>query len=117
MALDTQFLEPMIHEIVVEHCSTSGPDGYGKRTFTSASTFQARIEFTKQIVKDAQQKDVISKTRIFTPQYDVDGSTAAVIGISDRITLPAQFVPRTPPIISVEPHYDHEGPHHFEVYV
>lgn len=114
MALDRQFLGPMIHEIVVEHWSAT--DAYGRRTYATASTFQARIEFMNRVVKDAQARDVISKTRLFTPMYDVDGTTAT-IGISDRITLPSGFTPQTPPIISVEPHYDHEGPHHFEVYL
>lgn len=115
MALDRQLLAPMIHEIVVEHCTgTSG--GYARRLYASASTFKARIEFKSTIVKDQTSRDVVSKTRIFTPTYDLNGTTAA-IGISDRITLPTGFTPQQPPILSVEPHYDHKGPHHYEVYV
>lgn len=115
MALDRQFLAPMLHEIVVEHISgTTG--GYATRVYSSASTFKARIEFKTTIVKDAGARDVMSKTRIFTPTYDTDGTTAT-IGVSDRITLPSGFSPQQPPIISVEPHYDHKSLHHYEVYV
>jgi len=116
MALDKQFLTPMIHEIVVQHASTSGTDAYGKRTYNSATTFQARIEFKRKTVKDAQQRDVISQSTIFTPMYDVNG-TAATIGNSDKVTLPSPFRPPSPPIISVEPHYDDKGPLHIEVYI
>ena len=116
MALDRQLLVPMIHEIVVEHC-TGTTGGYATRVYSSASTFKARIEFKSTLVKDASSRDVVSKTRLFTPMYDVDGSTSATIAVSDRITLPSGFTPQRPPILSVEPHYDHEGPHHYEVYV
>ena len=115
MAFDRLFLGPMIHEIVVDHYSAT--DGYGKRTYATASTFQARIEFKKRIVKDAQSRDIVSNTLLLVAPYDVDGSTSATIGASDKVTLPVSFTPRTPPIISVEPHYDHEGFHHWEVYV
>lgn len=115
MSFDRDFLGPMIHEIVVDHWSAT--TAYGVKTYSTASTFQARIEFKRRILKDAQARDVISNTCIFAPPFDTDGSTSATIGISDKITLPATFSPRTPPIISVEPHYDHEGFHHWEVYV
>jgi hypothetical protein len=105
----------MIHEIVVEHC-TGTTGGYGTRVYSSASTFKARIEFKSKMVKDKSSRDVVSTTTLFTPTYDVNG-TAATITVSDRITLPATFDLRQPPIITVEPHYDHEGPHHYEVYL
>ena len=117
MALDRQLLAPMIHTIVVEHCT--GASAYGRRTYTSASTFQARIEMKRKTVKDAQARDVISSSTIFTPPYDVNG-VPANIGNSDRIMLPTAFssaLQSQPPIISVEPHYDHQGAHHFEVYI
>lgn len=115
MALDPQLRAVMIHEVVVEHC-TGTTGGYAQRVYSSASTFNARIEFKSRIVKDERSRDIVSKTCLFTPTYDVDGTTAS-IGVSDRITLPSGFTPQQPPIISVEPHYDHEGPHHYEVYV
>jgi len=118
MALAPELEALMIHRIVVEHlASSTGGDGYNVRTYDSSSTFRARIEFVDRLIKDRDSRNVVSTTRMFTPMWDVDGSTAAVIGISDRITLPVQFDPQQPPIISVQPHYDHEGPHHFEVYL
>lgn len=115
MAFDRQFLGPMIHEIVVDHWSAT--DGFGKRTYSTASTFNARIEFKKRIVKDERARDVVSTVTILAAPFDVDGSTSATIGISDRITLPTAFTPQQPPILSVEPHYDHQGFHHWEIYV
>lgn len=116
MSLDSQFKAPMIHTIVVDHYSSMSTSGYGVRTYSTASTFKARIEFKRRTVKDSQQRDIISNTTIFTPTVDKDG-TSATIGNSDKITLPVAFSPRTPPIISVEPHYDHEGLHHYEILV
>jgi len=57
-----------------------------------------------------------SLSRVVAPPYDVNGTTAS-ISVSDKITLPSGFALRQPPILSVEPHYDHEGPHHIEVYL
>ena len=117
MALAPQLEALMIHRIVVEHISAStGGDGYNKRIYNPASTFRARIEFVEKLVKDSTSRSVVSTTRMFTPMWDVN-RTPAVIGLSDRVTLPVQFEPNQPPILSVQPHYDHEGPHHFEVYL
>ena len=117
MALDLQLEALMIHRVIVDHFTGLSTDGYGVRTYDTSSTFKARIEFKSRITKDKDMKDAVSTTTIFTPPYDTAGSTAAVIGLSDRVTLPTQFFPRKPPIINVEPHYDHEGPHHIEVYL
>lgn len=117
MALDSQLKALMIHTIVVEHWTAMTGTGYASRVYSTASTFKARIEFKDRLVKGKDMKDQLSNTTIFTPMHDVDGSTSATIGISDKITLPTQFVPNKPPIISVQPHYDHEGPHHYEVYL
>lgn len=117
MSLDPQLRALMIHDIVVEHFTSMSTDGYAVRTYTTASTFKARIEFKDTLIKDSGSRNVVSKTRLFTPMYDTAGSTSATIGLSDKITLPSQFVPNQPPILSVQPHYDHEGPHHYEVYL
>ena len=116
MALDPQLVAVMIHRITVEHFSASSTDGYNVRVYNTASTFKARIEFKERLVKDRNGRQAVSTTCMFTPMYDINGTSAA-IGLSDRVTLPAQFDPNQPPILSVEPHYDHEGPHHFEVYL
>jgi len=116
MALDRQFLAPMLHQMTVEPFVGMSTDGYGERVYGTAVTFNARIEFKSTIVKDATGREVVSKTRVFAPPYDVNGTTAS-ISVSDKITLPSGFALRQPPILSVEPHYDHEGPHHIEVYL
>ena len=68
------------------------------------------------LVKSKDMKDQLSNTTVFTPMYDVNG-TSARIDLEDRINMPAGFFPSQPPIRFVEPHYDHQGPHHYEVYV
>lgn len=117
MALDPQLKALMIHTITVEHYTGMAGTGYASRVYSTSSTFKARIEFKDRLVKGKDMKDQLSSTTLFTPMHDTAGSTAATIGLADRITLPAQFVPNKPPIISVQPHYDHEGPHHYEVYL
>jgi hypothetical protein len=115
VSLDPQLKALMIHTITVEHYSGMAGTGYASRVYSTSSTFKARVEFKSRLVKGKDMKDAVSNTTVFTPMHDVNGSTSATIGLSDRITLPAQFTPRTPPIIAVQPHYDHEGPHHYEV--
>jgi hypothetical protein len=117
MALDPQLKALMIHTITVEHLSGTDGTGYAVRVYNTSSTFKARVEYKTRLIKNKDLKDIVSTTTLFTPMHDVDGSTSATIQISDRITLPEQFVPNQPPVLTVEPHYDHEGPHHYEVYL
>jgi hypothetical protein len=117
MALDKQFLKLMPDRVVVSHWSATSTDGYGVRTYATASTFQCRIEQKVQIVKGPQDRDTVSMTTIYTPTVDVNG-TAATIGISDKVTLPSTYGTRlTPPIIWVERHNDATGPMYQKVYV
>jgi len=57
---------------------------------------------------------VVSQTALYLKPTDLAGNPVA-IGKADQITLPAGFVPATPPLISVQPHYDEAGLHHLEV--
>jgi hypothetical protein len=117
MALDKQFLKLMPDKVVVSHWSATSTDGYGVRTYATSSTFYCRIEQHVQVVKGAQDRDVVSNTTLYMPTVDINGTTATV-GISDKVTLPATYGTRlTPPIIWVERHNDGSGPMYQRVYV
>lgn len=81
--------------------SVSGVVTYG----STPTTIQCRVELRNRIVKDRNGRDVVSRGRVFL-------NTTTPPGISDRIVLPAGYVPREPPIIAVNPCNDELGTHH-----
>lgn len=117
MALDRQFIKLMTDRIVVDHFTASSTDGYNVRTYSTSSTYYARIEQRVQLVKDSTSRDSVSTVTIYTPTTDRDGTTVS-IGLSDQLTLPAGYSGRrNPPILWVERHNDDRGPMYQKVYV
>ena len=68
-------------------------------------TFKAYIEMKNHIVVDHAGREVMARGRIFV-------GTTTVIGVKDKLVLPAGYLPQTPPIISVNLADDEDGTHH-----
>lgn len=68
-------------------------------------TYRAYIEMKNHRVIDGQGREVLAKGRVFM-------GTNVVCDVKDKVTLPAEYVPRTPPIIAVNVVSDDEGNHH-----
>ncbi len=93
----------------------------GAQTFTTAPIeVPARIEQDTKLVRDSFGREVVSMTQVFMRPVSSTGSTY-IPTIKDKITLPANYLPRTPPIINVLRHNDAQsedgGIHHFEVHL
>lgn len=81
----------------------------GTKTYNPvAQTYPARIEMRNHIVVGKDGREVTARGTVYL-------GTTTMIGISDLLTLPADFVPRTPPIIDVNRESDEEGVHHIKV--
>lgn len=68
-------------------------------------SYPAYIEMKNHLVVDRQGREVMARGRVFM-------GTTEVPGIEDLLTLPAEFTPRTPPMIAVNPVNDESGTHH-----
>lgn len=94
MSLDNAMLELMADEVTIEPFSSI--DGNQAQTYGTAVTYAAQVmAFTTRIINQ-QGREVESTASVIIP-----GRVA--VDHRSRITLPAGFSPRTPPIQRVEP--------------
>jgi hypothetical protein len=103
-----EYLDFMPDEVTVQTLESTAVNGV-KTYSMSTTTYPARIEMKNHIVVDPKtNREVTARGRIFL-------GTTEMIGISDLLTLPADFSPRTPPIIDVNRESDENGVHHIKV--
>lgn len=118
MSFERDFLAWMNQTVTYNAYTGLSTDGYSARTYsTDSRSIAARIEMVRRIVKGAEGRDAVSNTTVLTPPYDTSSCSLAIT-VADKITLPSGFLASgssTNPIIFVEPHYDEDGLHHFEV--
>ena len=88
----------------------TGLDAFRKPTYGPAKSYRARIMGSNRRVTTAQGQEVGSSRKIIL-------ATTDVINVEDQVTLPDNFSPRQPPILSVSPVRDESGPHHVALLV
>lgn len=94
MSLEASLLELMTEEVTIEPYVSM--DGNQAHTYGTAVRYQAQVlPFTTRIIGQ-QGREVESTSSVIIP-----GRVA--VDHRSRITLPAGFSPRTPPIQRVEP--------------
>lgn len=81
--------------------SVSGRPNYAN----NPTTYQARVEIKNHVVLNKEGDQIIARGRVYLATTDIPTD-------KDLLTLPAGFVPRTPPIISVNVIDDDQGVHH-----
>ena len=84
-------------------------DGQGKSVFGGTPvSYPAYIEMKNRLIVDAGGREVIARGRVFM-------GTTVVPNVKDQITLPADFVPTTPPMLAVNVVSDEAGIHHITI--
>lgn len=68
-------------------------------------SYKCYISMANRLIVDAQGREVISRGRVYL-------ATTALIGVKDKIVLPAGYVPLSPPILAVNVFNDELGNHH-----
>lgn len=81
--------------------SVSGVPSYS----VSGTTYTCRVELANHLIVDAQGREVLARGRIIM-------GTTTTIGIKDKIVLPAEYIPTSPPILAVNVEPDENGNHH-----
>lgn len=83
----------------------------GVPTYASLpTTYPAYIEMKNHRVIDAIGREVMAKGKVFL-------GVPAVIDVRSKVVLPAEYVPTSPPIISVDIANDENGNHHSVLHI
>jgi len=102
------FRDMFPHTIILE--TWASQNAYGEPTFSTCSHVPARVEMRSRLIAGSAGREISARGRIFL------GSTV-IPSTKDRVTLPAGFLPRQPPILDVYPVTDEKGLHHICVYI
>jgi hypothetical protein len=100
----------------VSLAARSGQDMYGKPTYGTAVTYQARLVGKRRQVINAAGQQVVSDQTVYL-------LGAPAVGAQDRVTLSTADVGSTaalaitPPILSVARYPDERGQHHTVLYL
>ena len=81
--------------------NVSGVPTYGGASWNSP----AHIEMKNHLIVDAMGREILAKGRVFM-------GTTQVPSVKDKITLPSNYVPVSPPILAVNLINDESGIHH-----
>lgn len=83
----------------------------GKPTYSPTGTdYRARIELKNRRIVNSSGQEIIARGRVFL-------GTSAVISVKDKIVLPSEYVPTSPPILAVDISPDETGNHHTVVMI
>lgn len=104
MGFEGEFLDLMPDTIDFEP-----PDGTwsdrGDPEFNAATTYRGRIVEKNVTVFDKEGQERVSSVSIWL-------ATTDVLSPQGKLTLPADFTPRNPPIMAIERYPDGDGAHH-----
>ena len=105
--MDDTLLSMMPHTIQV--APYSGHNSYGESTWGAAVNYKARVQGKMQMVRDVTGVERVSSVTCYV-------ATTAAIGPKDKLTLPSNFTPASPPILAIARESDESGDHHVVIY-
>lgn len=99
-----EFLDFMADTVTIN--AWTGQSVSGVPTYSSSAvTYPAYIEMKNHFIIGSEGRQVMAKGRVFL-------GTNAMVSVKDKITLPAEYVPASPPILAVNRANDEGGSHH-----
>lgn len=100
IAMATEWTPLLLDTVTLERWT--GRDAYGVDTFGPAETYPARVSGRVRRIMTVTGDERVSTATIYFDQSP---------GITpfDRVTLPARFVPRSPPILAIRTSPDDLG--------
>lgn len=94
------FLDFMTQEVSLE--PYTGQDAYSQPSFGPATTYPARVVGRTRLVRTILGDERVSTVTVYLGRL-------AQATPRDRLTLPAEFIPRQPPILAIEKLADERG--------
>ena len=78
----------------------------GGKTYSSTGTdYKAYVQLKNHLIVDNNGKQIMARGKVIM-------GTNVAVGVEDKIILPAEYVPRNPPILAVNIQPDESGNHH-----
>lgn len=106
MSFESEFRGLMASTVTIEEVASM--DEYGKRTYGTGTTYQARVRQKIERVFNLQGREEWAKTKVWVAPHSTTGAFPTISPRS-RVTLPDGT---QPPLIAFERIYDENGPHH-----
>lgn len=78
----------------------------------TATVYQAYIRMQNHLILDHLGREITARGKVF-----LGGSVASLIGVRDKIVMPAGTVPLSPPILGVDASNDENGLHHVVIHI
>lgn len=103
----SEWLDMMADTVTVYPLTGRASDGKPTYSATGVS-YPAYVNMKNHLVVDRQGRTVTARG------YAILGTTT-VIGIEDKVVLPAEYTPTTPPLIDVNVQTDKSGNHHVKL--
>jgi len=104
----SEFADFLNQDITVE--PFQGNDGYGEPIFGASVAYKARCVGKTKVVRDANGVERVSNQTVYV-------LSTQSFGAKDRITLPVNYSPQQPTIVSVGLYPDERGMHHSVIYL
>lgn len=99
-----EFLDLMADSVTV-YAFAAFTSGSGASYSGTGTSYPCHINMKNHLIVDATGREVLAKGRIQL-------GSSAVIGIKDKIVLPSEYIPVSPPILAVNVSTDETGNHH-----
>ena len=105
MAWSTEWNALMSDTVTVSSFSALSTDGYGVASYSTGTSYPARVVRTNELVRDFNGVEVVSNVTAWI-------NTTGGIATDAKITLPDGS---SPPILSIDTFPDEDGLHHTRV--
>lgn len=100
----SEFLDFMASTVTIDAWVSQSVSGVPSYAGAPAS-YPAYIEIKNHLIIDSAGREVMARGKVWL-------GTTTMPGVKDKLTLPAGYVPLTPPIIAVNLADDNLGSHH-----
>lgn len=104
----SEWLDMMPDEVTFQ--TRTGRDAQGGPVFSSTAVgpYPCRIEMKNRLIVDKSGRQVLAKGRVIM-------GTTYMPSVEDKIILPSEYVPVSPPMLAVNKQPDEDGSHHVSI--
>ena len=83
-------------------------NSYGDPTYGTAITYKCRIELKNRMIRDLMGQERVTRGRLYI-------NTRTIPSAKDQITLPSDYTPTNPEILSIYPVQSESGTDHIQI--
>ena len=111
--MEADFFDTLTSTALVAPWTAYEGPGYAKPAYGADVPYACRISLKDELVRSRDGREIAARGKVYLrPATGLLFAASAVPSTKDRITLPAGYVPASPPILDVQPEQDEQGVHH-----